>query len=151
MDSEGHRATGLDGPAVPGSAPGDDPLHWRSYGTLLVVDDDPGVRELVTSILKRCGFTVLAAGDGQTALEIFRRFGDQIRMVLLDFGLPDTDGEAVLHSMRRIRPDLRAILCSGCLTDEAVEQSSREAWSAIIGKPFRLIQFLQTVRKVLGD
>jgi two-component system, cell cycle sensor histidine kinase and response regulator CckA len=118
---------------------------------LLVVDDDPGVRELLTSLLQRCGFTVLTAGDGQTALEIFGRSADQIRMVLLDFGLPDTDGEAVLHFMRRIRPDLRAILCSGCLTDEAIDQKSREDWSAIIGKPFRLIPFLQTVRKVLED
>lgn len=151
MDSEGSRAIGPDAPAIRGTAPGDDPLHWRSCGTLLVVDDDPGVRELVTAILKRCGFAVLAAGDGQTALEVFRRCADQIRMVLLDFGLPDTDGEALLHSMRRIRPDLRAILCSGCLTGEAVDQSSRGAWSAIIEKPFRLIQFLQTVRKVLED
>jgi len=149
VDSEGSRATGLDSPAIRGTAPGDDLLHWHSHGTLLVVDDDPGVRELVTSILKRCGFTVLAAGDGQTALEIFRRCADQIRMVLLDFGLPDTDGETVLHSMRRIRPNLRAILCSGRLTDEAVDQSSKAAWSAIIGKPFRLIPFLQTVRQVL--
>jgi DNA-binding NtrC family response regulator len=70
-------------------------------------------------------------------------------MVLLDFGLPDTDGEALLHSMRGIRSDLPAILCSGCLTNEAIDQRSREDWSAIIGKPFRLIPFLQTVRKVL--
>jgi two-component system, cell cycle sensor histidine kinase and response regulator CckA len=151
VDSEGPRATGRGGPAVPSTVPEDDPLHWCSYGMLLVVDDDPGVRELLTSLLQRCGFTVLTAGDGQTALEIFRRSADQIRMVLLDFGLPDTDGEAVLHFMRRIRPDLRAILCSGCLTDEAIDQKSREDWSAIIGKPFRLIPFLQTVRKVLED
>jgi len=115
----------------------------------LVVDDDPGVLELMTSLLQRCGFTVLTAGDGQSALEIFRRFADEIRMVLLDFTLPDTDGEALLHCLRRIRSDVRAILCSGCLTDEAVDQRSKEDWSAIIGKPFRLIPFLQTIRTVL--
>ena len=149
MDSEGPRGIGRGGSAVSGTASGDNPLHWRSSGTLLVVDDDPGVLELMTSLLQRCGFTVLTAGDGQSALEIFRRFADEIRMVLLDFTLPDTDGEALLHCLRRIRSDVRAILCSGCLTDEAVDQRSKEDWSAIIGKPFRLIPFLQTIRTVL--
>lgn len=149
MDSEGPRANGRGGWAVSGTASGDNQLHWRSSGTLLVVDDDPGVLELMTSLLQRCGFTVLAAGDGQSALDLFRRFSDQIRMVLLDFTLPDTDGEALLHCLRRIRSDVPAILCSGCLTDEAVDQRFKADWSAIIGKPFRLIQFLQTVRTVL--
>ena len=149
MDSEGPRATGRNGSSVPSPTPGDNPLHWRSSGTLLVVDDDPGVRELVTSVLQRCGFTVLAAGDGQSAVEIFRHSADEIRMVLLDFGLPDTDGKSLLHSLRRIRANLRAILCSGCLTDETVAQSSNEEWAAVIGKPFGLAPFLQTIRMVL--
>jgi DNA-binding response OmpR family regulator len=103
----------------------------------------------MTSLLQRCGFTVLSAGDGQSALEIFHRFADQIRMVLLDFTLPDTDGEALLHCLRSIRSDVPAILCSGCLSDEVLNQISKEDWSAIIAKPFRLIPFLQTVRTVL--
>ena len=149
MDSEGPRATGRGGPAVSGTVSGDNPLRWRSSGTLLVVDDDPGVLELMTSLLQRCGFTVLTARDGQSALEIFRRLADEIRMVVLDFGLPDTDGEALLHAMRHVRSELRAILCSGCLTDEVFDRISREDWSAIIEKPFGLIPFLQTVRKLL--
>ena len=149
MDSERGRTTGRGGSAVSGPTSGDNPLHWRSAGTLLVVDDDPGVLELMASLLQRCGFTVLTAGDGQSALEIFRRFADQIRMVLLDFTLPDTDGTALLHSLRRIRSDVRAILCSGCLTDAAVNEGSKEDWSAIIGKPFGLVPFLQTIRTVL--
>ncbi len=149
MDSEGSRATGRGGSAVSGTVSADNPLHWRSSGTLLVVDDDPGLLELMTSLLQRCGFTVLTARDGQSALETFRRLADQIRMVVLDFGLPDTDGNTLLHAMRRIRSEVRAILCSGCLTDEVVDGRSKEDWSAIIEKPFGLIPFLQTVRKVI--
>ena len=149
MDSEGPRATGPGGSVVSGAASGDNPLHWRGSGTLLVVDDDPGVLELMTSLLQRCGFTVLTARDGQSALETFRRLADEIRMVVLDFGLPDTDGEALLHAMRQVRSELRAILCSGCLTDDVFDRTSKEDWSAIIEKPFGLIPFLQTVRKLL--
>ena len=150
VDAERPRAPGRGGSAVSDTASGDNPLHWRGSGTLLIVDDDPGVLELMTSLLQRCGFTVLTAADGQSALEIFRRLAGQIRLVLLDFTLPDTDGEALLQCLRRIRSDVPAILCSGCLNDEAVAQRSRGDWSAIIGKPFRLIPFLETVRTVLG-
>lgn len=149
MDPEGPRATGRGGPAVSASASGNNPLHWHSTGTLLVVDDDASVREMMSCILQRCGLTVLTAADGHTALEIFRQSADQIRMVILDFGLPDTNGEALLHSMRGIRSELRAVLCSGCLTDKDLEGGFRGDWSAIIEKPFGLIPFLQTVRKVL--
>lgn len=113
------------------------------------MDDDPGVLELMASILRRCGFTVLAAGTGHSALEIFRRSADQIRLVLLDFTLPDTDGEALLHRLRGIRADVPAILCSGCLIDAAAGQESGGEWSAVISKPFQLIPFLQTLRSVL--
>lgn len=149
MVSDEDRTSKHGGPAVPDIGPGGDPLQWRSSGTVLVVDDDAGVLELMTSLLQRCGLTVLTAGDGQSALAIFRRFAHQIRMVLLDFTLPDTDGETLLLALRRIRSDIRAILCSGCLTDKAVEQASSGTWSAVIGKPFRLAPFLQTVRTVL--
>lgn len=149
MNSVGPRATGRSGSTLSGTPFGENPLHWRSSGTLLVVDDDPGVLELMVSVLRRCGFTVLTAGNGQSALEIFRRSADQIRLVLLDFTLPDTDGETLLHGLRRIRPDVPAILCSGCLTDAAAEQGSGGEWSAIIAKPFELVPFLQTFRSVL--
>ena len=151
MDSERPRATSGDGPAVSAAPSGNSALHWHSDGTLLVVDDDAGVRELMASLLQRCGFTVLTAGDGHTALETFRRLADQIRAAILDFSLPDTTGDALLHSMRRIRSDLRAILCSGCLTEKDRDLRVTGDWSAIIEKPFGLTTFLQTVRKVLED
>ena len=149
MDLEEPPATDLNGPAASGTAPESRSPFWRSHGTLLVVDDDPAVREVVTSLLERCGLTVLIAADGHSALEIFHRRADEIRLVFLDLTLPDTDGETVFHSMRKIRPHLLAILCSGCLTDEAVDQRLRAGWAAVIRKPFRLIPFLQTVRTVL--
>lgn len=149
MDSEGPHATGRCRPAVSVAVPGNNALHWHGSGRLLVVDDDAGVRELMSSLLQRCGFTVLTARDGRSAMETFRRLADQIWMVVLDFGLPDTDGETLLHSMRDTRSELRVILCSGPLSNDALDQRSRGDWSAVIGKPFGLIPFLQTVRQGL--
>ncbi len=149
VDTKGPHAADPNGPPVTGNASRSDQPFWCGHGTLLVVDDDPAVREVVTSLLERCGLTVLAAADGQSALEVFRRRANEIRLVLLDLVLPDTDGEAVFRSMRQMRPDLRAILCSGCLTDGAADQKLRAGWAAVIRKPFRLIPFLQTVQAAL--
>lgn len=149
MGSERARAPGTDGPAILSGAPGESCPHWRGHGTILVVDDDSGVREVMRALLEHRGFTVLTAADGRSALEIFHRCGDEIRLVVLDLTLPDTDGEAVLRIMRQVRPSLRAILCSGCLADEDMGQRSSAGWAAVIPKPFRVIPFLETVRTVL--
>jgi len=149
VGSERSRARGTDGPTICSGAPGENRPPWRGHGTVLVVDDDSGVREVMRALLEHRGFTVLSAADGRSALEIFRRCMDEIRLVVLDLTLPDADGEAVFRIMRQLRPSLRAILCNGCLADEDVGQRSSAGWAAVIRKPFRVIPFLQTLRTML--
>jgi len=141
-------------PGVPGTTKtsignGADPAQWRGCGTLLVVDDDQAVRNVLQLLLERCGFTVLTAIDGQSAVETLRRFADEIRLVLLDFVLPDIDGEAVFRLMRQIRPGLKAILCSGYLAESDVARRAGEGWATVIRKPFRADLLLQAVRTAL--
>jgi DNA-binding NtrC family response regulator len=126
-------------------------LSWRSHGTLLIVDDDPNVRDLMASLLGRCGFSVLTAHDGRSAVELFGRCADDIRLALVDLVLPDMDGEAVFQAMRQRRPDLRAVLCTGCLTEDAADAKRRAGWTEVIRKPFHLAGFLQTIRRALGE
>jgi two-component system, cell cycle sensor histidine kinase and response regulator CckA len=151
LDSERRHTTdpGFDDPPV--TTAGSDPLSWRTHGTLLVVDDDPSVREVMASLLGRCGFTVLTAHDGRSAMEIFRRRADDFRLVLIDFALPDTDGETVFRWMRGLRPEVRAVLCSGSLTDEVVGEKCRAGWATVVRKPFQLAPFLRTIRMALGE
>jgi DNA-binding NtrC family response regulator len=113
------------------------------------VDDDPGVREVMRALLEHRGFAVLTAPDGRTALEVFRRCVDEIRLVILDLVLPDTDGDAVFRIMRQVRPGLRAILCSGRLDEDDASQLTSAGWAAVIRKPFRVVPFLQSVRTAL--
>lgn len=94
--------------------PDDETLaKWRTSGTVLVVDDEPGVRELVRAVLQRSGLTVLVAEDGRSAVEIFRARAAEISLVLLDLRMPGLDGEETLAAMREIRPEVESILMSG--------------------------------------
>jgi CheY-like chemotaxis protein len=141
-------------PGVPGTTKvsirsGADPAQWHGGGTLLVVDDDQAVRNVMQLLLERSGFTVLTAADGQSAVETLRRFTDQIRLVLLDLVLPDIDGEAVFRLMREICPGLKAILCSGYLVESDVAQRAGVGWATVIRKPFRADLLLQAVQTAL--
>jgi len=67
--------------------------QWHGTGTVLVVDDDEGVRDLAKESLERAGLSVLTARDGREGIETFRRFADEIRAVFLDRTMPDISGE----------------------------------------------------------
>ena len=94
--------------------PDDETLSkWRTSGTVLVVDDEPGVREFVRAVLQRAGLTVLVAEDGRSGVEMFRARAADLSLVLLDLRMPGLDGEETLAAMRTIRPDVESILMSG--------------------------------------
>ncbi len=137
------------GPSTLRDVPSASVRQWRGHGTLLVVDDDQPVRNVLQFLFERSGFTVLTAADGRSALEILRRSASEIRLVFLDLMLPDIDGEVLFRAMRKIRPGLPAILCSGYLDDHDADQRRRSGWAAVIRKPFLVDPLLQTVCAVL--
>jgi two-component system cell cycle sensor histidine kinase/response regulator CckA len=106
--------------------------RWRTTGTVLVVDDENGVRELLKSVLERAGFTVVIAEDGREAVEAFRPIADSVTLALIDLTMPGLDGRETLAAMRSIKPDLRAILMSGYSPADMVSAASH----GFLQKPF---------------
>ena len=86
------------------ATPAPEPARAALRGKLLVVDDDPGVLEVISETLARAGFDVLRAEDGAAALATFRQHADEIRAVLLDLNMPGASGEDTFEAIRRIRP-----------------------------------------------
>jgi CheY-like chemotaxis protein len=122
---------------------------WRGQGTVLVADDDEGVRELLEETLRRAGLTVLLAGDGREAVEIFRRRSDEIQIVVLDRTMPHTGGEAAFDEIRRIRSDVHVILVSGYSEDRAAWHFIDKGLDAFLQKPFEPMALLERVRRIL--
>ena len=121
---------------------------WRSDGTVLVMDDDEGVRELAEATLRRAGFRVLLASDGREGLELFRRHADEIRAVVLDRTMPTISGDTVFEEIRRIQPDAAVILISGYSEDRAIAQIGKHL-NAFLQKPFEPSALLDIVRRVV--
>ena len=123
--------------------------YWTGSGTVLVVDDDEGVRDLIRETLCRANLTVLTASDGHEAVEIFRRHADEIRAVVLDRTMPTVDGEEAFGEIRRIRPDARIILTSGYSEERAVWEFLDEGRDFFLHKPFEPMELVDRIRRIL--
>ncbi len=125
---------------------------WRSSETVLVVDDDEGVRELLDATLRRAGLRVLLARDGREGVDLFRRHADEIRAVVLDRTMPDIGGEDAFDEIRRIRPDARIMLISGYSEERAAWHFIDKGLDAFLHKPFEPATLLKKIRRIIdGD
>ena len=124
-------------------------LDWRGSGTVLVVDDDQGVREIARDVLERAGLTVLCAENAAAGIELFARHADQIRAVVLDRTMPGAGGEVTLDAIRRIRPATPVLLASGYSRERATEDLSGSELAGFLQKPFLPQQLLDEIRRVI--
>ncbi len=122
-----------------------DATPWRGSGTVLLVDDDEGVRAFGVAALRRCGLEVLTAADGREALELYARRAGEIDVVVLDRTLPGAAGADVLAAIRRIRPDAGVVLMSGYADEPAADPSA----AGFLHKPFSHEALAGEVRRVL--
>jgi PAS domain S-box-containing protein len=126
---------------------------WQGSGTVLVVEDEEGVREVAERMLQEVGFNTITAVDGRDALEVMDRVSHSVTAVLLDLSMPQMGGQETFRHLREARPDLPVILMSG-YTEEAVAQQfngSGPGITAFLQKPFLaddLIGALQRVAEV---
>jgi two-component system, cell cycle sensor histidine kinase and response regulator CckA len=128
-------------PAVPDSAdrePGRLTVpQWRGRGTVLVVEDEEGVREVVGRMLERLGFQVITAEDGIEALQRLDHHGGAMAAVLLDLSMPRMGGPEVLQQIRERRPEAPIILMSGYTEQEVASKLlGPEGAVAFLQKPF---------------
>lgn len=112
------------------------PLTTDRQHTVLLADDEIGIRTILTFMLRRNGFQVLIAENGDEALTIFKEHSQEIGTVLFDVQMPLLSGPAALDQIRRIAPDVRAILTSGLLKDELMERYPVEPPWTFLAKPF---------------
>jgi PAS domain S-box-containing protein len=120
-------------------------------GTVLVVDDEEGVRDVTEAILPRLGFEVLTAADGPTALELLRAHRDEIVAVLLDMTMPEMDGEEVFRELKRIQPDLLILVMSGYAEREAMSRFAGSGYAGFLQKPFSMEVLERTLRDALAQ
>ena len=122
---------------------------FRGGGTILVADDEAGVREVAREMLERQGFRVIAVEDGREAVRVFRAVSGEIDAVLLDVSMPHLGGGEALREMRRLRSDVKAILCSGYMEGRARELCDGPVQASFLRKPFDSETLVGALRELL--
>jgi PAS domain S-box-containing protein len=125
------------------------PDTWRGSGTILVVDDEEGVRSVAESLLRSMGFEVILAEDGQEALEVFQATPEPFRAVLMDLTMPHLNGVETFRELRRLSPDCRVVLTSGYNEQDAVQEFIGKGLAGFVQKPFQREDLLAALRKAL--
>lgn len=122
----------------------------RGDQTILVVEDEPALRELICQVLSSNGYTVLDAPDGSSAVRLASTHGGSIHLVLSDIILPGKNGREVADELGRLRPSLRVLFISGYTHDTPVE-SYDLAGASLLQKPFSPTDLIQKVQAVLQE
>ncbi len=132
------------------SAPAlDAPILSGRRETILLVEDRDDVRRLVQRILEQNGYTVIEARDGKEALDIARRRGQPVDLVLSDVIMPRMSGFDLVEELTRERPETKVLLISGHLNHPAVRSRNLEQDFTLLPKPFAPAELLASVRQTL--
>ena len=116
-------------------------------GTVLVVDDEEMLRIAVCKMLRKERYTVIEAGDGDAALELFRANAAEIGVILLDMTLPGISGRKLFEELRRIRPDVKVILTTAYTKEMATNAiGTQQAWG-FIRKPYHIADLISLLRR----
>jgi two-component system, cell cycle sensor histidine kinase and response regulator CckA len=119
--------------------------------TLLLAEDDDGVRDLTGQFLKRAGYAVIEARDGQEAVDIFRQTPDTIDLLLLDVVMPRLGGREAFASVRQIKSDVATVFFSGYDKGSLHTDFVLDDGVKLIQKPCTPRALLETVRAVLDE
>ena len=120
-----------------------------AVGTVLVVDDEPGIRALAQRAVGGAGYTVVTAADGHEGVARFLERQDDVVLVLLDLTMPHLDGAAAMRRMRQARPGVRVLVISGYDRDGAAERLAGQRADGFLQKPFNVATLLDRVRECL--
>jgi DNA-binding NtrC family response regulator len=123
----------------------------QTAGTILIVDDEPGVLQITRIILERAGFVVLTAENGQIGLDMFQRHEAEIHLALVDMTMPVLSGEETVQGLNRIRPGMRIIVSSGHGEDETMARMAQYDVAGVIQKPFHAQTLVQKVRAAMEE
>lgn len=125
-----------------------DPAH---EGFILLVDDQFNVREMGRAMLRRLGYASLSAEDGSEALVLLRQHKGMVRCVITDLSMPGMDGWQTIAALRKIQPDLPAILSSGFEESEVMGQDDKEHPLIFLHKPYTMIELHNVLSRSIQD
>jgi two-component system cell cycle sensor histidine kinase/response regulator CckA len=119
--------------------------------TVLLVEDDTGVRDLARQVLQRQGYTLLEAKNGEEALELSAQYSGPIHLLLTDVIMPGMNGKTLADQLAQSHPDLKTLFMSGYTDNTIAHHGVLDPGATFLQKPFSSLTLTHQVRAVLDD
>jgi len=126
------------------------PSNLSGQGTILFVEDEESVRTIAAKTLRKRGYKVIEAGDGEEAYE-WLEGGDTVDLMISDVVMPGMDGPTLLKKGRALLGDARIVFISGYAKEEFSDLLKEEPDVTFLPKPFSLAQLAEKVKSEIGD
>lgn len=117
--------------------------------TILLVEDEENIRHLGERILTQAGYRVLTASNGKEALEVYKRRGGEIALVILDLIMPHMGGNQCLVGLMELNPAIKVVIASGFAANGPAKDALSSVPKGFVNKPYQMGPMLEVVRKVL--
>ena len=124
-------------------------VQTQGSETILVVEDEDQIRDMVCQYLQQNGYSVLHAQNGKDALEIAQRYRGSIHLLLTDVVMPEMNGHELARDLRRIRPRCKILLTSGYPEHAAISERTPSQSAETLQKPYALNQLAKKIRELL--
>lgn len=121
----------------------------RGNETILLVDDEESVIEVIGDMLRKLGYRVIVARGGNEAVEAMKEGGQRIDLVILDLIMPGMDGAQTFEALRELQEDVSVLLSSGYAINAVAESILNRGCDGFIQKPFNIHQLSDSLRSVL--
>ncbi len=116
---------------------------------ILIADDEPDVLTMLSEIFSHYGYDVVTAKDGYEAIRYFEENGSEIDLVILDMVMPNMGGRDCFRELKRLNPNVRAILSTGYGRNNAAQEMLNDGILGFVQKPYQISKLSEVVAEVL--
>ena len=119
--------------------------------TILLVDDNEAVWDVLIESLQGLGYSVILAENGLDTVEIYRSNPNEIDLVILDMIMPKQGGHSTFFELKAIDPDVKVLLISGYVSEEEVKDLLKKGANGFLAKPCRINVLAEELRKIFDQ
>jgi CheY-like chemotaxis protein len=119
--------------------------------TILVVDDEYNIRSMMREIMEMSGLKVFTAGNGKDGVEMYKKYRDDIDLIIMDMVMPIMDGREAFLEIKKIDPQQKIFIISGYSQREDLEDMLEKGAVGFLRKPFQVKEIVSKVKEILGS